>query len=143
MTSILDHKLPKRWSFPIKTEVKWVLGVYIYICVCVYVYVYRMYTCFLRVCVRINVTCTRCIQTKSSLKKKNGALRGSHPHWRIGWHKYDYEYLRRNCKMSCIELLNGPFITTHHSCPQPSSYTWLCRKRAVHCCLAAPSPKPK
>ena len=26
MTPILDHKPLKRWSFPIKTEVKWVLG---------------------------------------------------------------------------------------------------------------------
>ena len=31
MTSILDHKPPQRWSFPIRIEVKWVLGIYIYL----------------------------------------------------------------------------------------------------------------
>ena len=31
MTSILDHQPPKIRSFPIKTEVKWALGIYIYI----------------------------------------------------------------------------------------------------------------
>ena len=30
MTSILDHQPPKIRSFPIKTEVKWALGIYIY-----------------------------------------------------------------------------------------------------------------
>ena len=30
MTSILDHQPPEIRSFPIKTEVKWALGIYIY-----------------------------------------------------------------------------------------------------------------
>ena len=31
VTSILDHQPPKRWSFPIKTEVKWALGIHIHL----------------------------------------------------------------------------------------------------------------